>query len=96
MTLFGKHEHCQPADGVANWRAVCPCPNTASPLRLRLQKALKASAQGDAGLKGLQLLLCWQRGCLSGAFYGHSQSVTGGFYAAIGKLNRHDFAELLG
>ena len=71
-------------------------PDAATPLGLRLQKSLKASAQGNAGLKGLQLLLCWQGGCMSGAFHSHGQCVTSGFCAAIGKLNRHDFAELLG
>jgi len=73
-----------------------PATNTASPLCLCLQKALKASAQGNAGLKGLQFIFCWQRGCMPGAFHGHGQCVTSGFCAAIGKLNRHDFAELLG
>ena len=71
-------------------------PDAATPLALRLQKALEASAQGNAGLKGLQFLFCWQRGCMPGAFHGHGQCVTCGFYAVIGKLNRHDFAELLG
>ena len=54
-------------------------PDAATSLCLRLQKALKASTQGNAGLKGLQLLLCWQGGCMPGAFYRHGQRVTGGF-----------------